>query len=187
MSSVRHLRVALSIAAIIGAALGCETRGAEPLAVGTLERDRLELIAEQQETIVALHVREGDSSGVEAKPKCLRRIMSVAVLVADEALLLSESDDFAIFDDRCGGIRGICIQADEESPGFVSFLNRQVSLATQNSARRKLRAKGSRVKTSTVSCSILPQMAAQRVCPPQRDKAQMSQVEFRGVSSPRKM
>ena len=60
MSNVRHLRLVLSIAASIGAGLGCETRGAEPLAVGTLERDRLELIAEQQETIVAIHVKEGD-------------------------------------------------------------------------------------------------------------------------------
>jgi HlyD family secretion protein len=37
---------------------GCE-RGATPAILGTLERDRLELIAQAQEEIVAMHVREG--------------------------------------------------------------------------------------------------------------------------------
>ncbi len=60
MSHISRVRLALFTSAIVGTGLGCESRRTEPLAVGTLERDRIELITEQQETIVAIHVEEGD-------------------------------------------------------------------------------------------------------------------------------
>lgn len=41
-------------------AAGCGGDAASPPLVGTLERDRIEIIAEASEPIVALEVREGD-------------------------------------------------------------------------------------------------------------------------------
>ncbi len=49
---------------------GCTGRDAERTAVGTLERDRLELVAESQEPIVEIRVREGQQ--VEAGELLLR-------------------------------------------------------------------------------------------------------------------
>jgi HlyD family secretion protein len=51
-----HLCVALIV---IGGLVGCEQNG-PPVAVGTLERHRIELRAERQEPILRLAVREGD-------------------------------------------------------------------------------------------------------------------------------
>lgn len=50
-------RALLALAAALAA--GCRSPAPEPVAVGTLERDRIELIAEAQEPIVEIRVREG--------------------------------------------------------------------------------------------------------------------------------
>ncbi len=51
-------RVVVTIG-LLGVALGCGL-DPDPVIVGTLERDRVELVAEVSEPIVAIHVREGD-------------------------------------------------------------------------------------------------------------------------------
>lgn len=51
--------LALCAPAVLVLLAGCDRTSAPPL-VGTLERDRIELIAEESEPIVALEVREGD-------------------------------------------------------------------------------------------------------------------------------
>ena len=55
------VRIAAVCAGLLGCLLaGCGRRGAEDRLVGTLERDRIELIAQESEPIVSLDVREGE-------------------------------------------------------------------------------------------------------------------------------
>jgi HlyD family secretion protein len=54
---MRRLWAALTALAVL---TGCDGSGDTPVALGTLERDRLELIAEASEPILKMHVREGD-------------------------------------------------------------------------------------------------------------------------------
>lgn len=56
--SASKARVALALAIVLPLA-ACERNGGDTL-VGTLERDRIEIVAEEAEPIVSLEVREGD-------------------------------------------------------------------------------------------------------------------------------
>lgn len=56
---MRHMRLLLPVLAAL--VVGCSGNDAPREMHGTLERDRLELVAESNERIVELHVREGDT------------------------------------------------------------------------------------------------------------------------------
>ncbi|MEZ5500101.1 MAG: HlyD family efflux transporter periplasmic adaptor subunit [Steroidobacteraceae bacterium] len=56
---LKHTRV-LGALALAGALMACSASDDQAVAVGTLERDRIDIVADSNEPIIAMNVREGD-------------------------------------------------------------------------------------------------------------------------------